>query len=104
MRENELEYHKADHTHGTELPNGHHLLANRWAYAQPSGISLHRREAEQMNRKRTPAQPFNYGKDGKGVEIKSKLACRLGRNGTASARWSPWPQKGNDFFRLSLFF
>lgn len=68
--ENELECHKANPTHGTKLPNVHRLLANRWAYVQPSGISLQRWEAEQMNRKRTPAQPFNYRKDGKGIETK----------------------------------
>lgn len=68
LQENELGCPKVDPTHGTELPSTHCSLANRWAYVQPSGVSLQSWEAEQMNRRRTPAQPFNYGKDGKGTE------------------------------------
>lgn len=59
---------RVDPAHETELPNVHCSLADRWAYVQPLGVSLQSWEAEQMNRKRTPAQPFNYGKDGKGIE------------------------------------
>lgn len=73
-----MECPKVDPTHGTELPNVHCPLANRWAYVQPSGISLQSQEAEQMNRRRTPAQPFNYGKDGKGIATQ-QTGTQLGK-------------------------
>lgn len=98
---------QADPTHGTELPNVSHLLANRWAYVEPSGVSLQRREAEQMNRKRTPAQSFNYGRDGKGRETEH-MATQTGKSMVLPCRQNARSprrlRKSSGFFRLDLFF
>lgn len=58
--------HKWDHREQLGV-----IHCTNWsAWVLCSGISLQRWEAEQMNRKGIPVQPFNYGKVGKGKETK----------------------------------
>lgn len=60
----------ASPTKGTEDRNCESFTGLTDGHVSCSGISLQRWEAAEMDRKRIPVQPFNYGKVGKGKETK----------------------------------